>query len=255
MVAFYLPGGVPIYTFALLLGGAASLGLAWAALNSRRKQVIPVLNAGLSALAGGIVGGWLAYEAANLGYFRTHGLEAAHIYSGGLAWPGTLAGGLLGLGLYAWLSGYPLGALADRLIPLGALVAASAWIACWLDGCAYGVVSRVWWALPAQDEWGVWEHRVPVQLIGALLTLGIAWFVEWLRPRLQFPGQAALLALLLFSLMMFALSWLRQDATPLAGGLRLEAWCARIFAGLFGGALLATIWGERKRSMYGKTQS
>jgi hypothetical protein len=57
--------------------------------------------------------------------------------------------------------------------------------------------------------------------------------------------------MLLFSLMMFTLSWLRQDPAPLFGGLRLEAWAALIFAGLFGVALLATILASRKLSMYG----
>ena len=252
MVAFYLPGGVPIYAFALILGAAASLGLAWVAWGASRRQLIPGLNAGLSALVGGILGGRLAYTSASWGYFHNHGLETIQIYLGGLAWPGALVGALLGLAIYAGLAQQRTGALADLLLPLGALVAVAAWLVCWLDGCAYGISASTWWALPARDEWGVWGRRVPVQLLGALLTLAIYWLVERLRPRLPIPGQAALLALLLFSLEMFAISWLRADPAPLTGMLRTEAWFALIIAGLAGCVLLATWVKVRTRSMDGK---
>ncbi len=228
MVAFYLPGGVPVYAFALIMGAAASLGLAWAAYSAPRKQVISVLDAGLCALAGGLVGGRLAYVAASWGYFQSQGPKMVEIYLGGLAWPGALAGGLLGLAIYAGIAHQRTGVLANSLLPLGGTMAMAAWLACWLDGCAYGISANAWWALPARDEWGVWGRRAPVQLLGALATLAIYWLVDRLRPRLPVPGQAALLALLLFSLEMFAVSWLRADPVPLIGTLRMEAWFALV---------------------------
>jgi phosphatidylglycerol:prolipoprotein diacylglycerol transferase len=240
VVAFYLPGGVAVYTFALILGAAASLGLAWTALEAPRRQVLPALNAGLCALAGGLAGARLAHVAAHWSYFQEHGLELVQIQQGGLAWPGALAGGLLGIAIYAGLSHQNSGALADLLIPLGTAVAVSAWMACWLDGCAYGAPASGWWGLPARDEWGEWGRRIPVQLLGALLSLGIYALVQRARAFMPVPGQAALLAVLLFSAGMFALSWLRYDPAPLAGLLRLEAWAALVFCAGAAGLWLAT---------------
>jgi len=238
VVAFYLPGGVPIYAFALMLGAAAALGLAWVAWEAPPKQTFPRLDAGLSTLAGGLVGGRAAYVALHWGYFQNHSIEIPQVYLGGLAWPGALAGTALGLALYAGIAHQGIGKLADALLPLGLVLLVAACLACWMNGCAYGLAIEGWWALPVQDEWGDWERRVPVQLLGALLALVIYWLVERLRPTLPVPGQAAILAGLLFSLVMFALSWLRADPTPILGGLRLEAWSSLAFAALTGLALL-----------------
>jgi hypothetical protein len=67
---------------------------------------------------------------------------------------------------------------------------------------------------------------VPVQLIGAVLTVAIFWFVDWSRSRLRIPGQAASLGLLALSLQLFGLSFLRADPSPVWQGLRLDSWAA-----------------------------
>jgi hypothetical protein len=89
------------------------------------------------------------------------------------------------------------------------------------------------------DEWGDWGRRVPVQLLGALLALGTYALVHQAGASLLVPGQAALLAVALYSAGMFALSWLRADPAPLAGPLRVEAWAALAFAAAAGIGLLA----------------
>jgi phosphatidylglycerol:prolipoprotein diacylglycerol transferase len=255
VIAFTLPGGASVYTFALLLGIAASLGLAWVALEAPRKQVVPALNAGLWALAGGLAGARLAHVAAHWSYFSERGIELVLIQRGGLAWPGALAGGLLAAVLYAGMSHQNPGALLDLLIPLGTAVAVGAWLACWLDGCAYGAPAAGWWGLPALDEWGEWGRRVPVQLIGALLTLGVYALVQRARAFLPAPGEATLLAVALFSTGMFALSWLRADPALLAGPLRLEAWAALAFAAAAVIGLLALWVRERVASKIGEIQA
>ena len=153
-------------------------------------------------------------------------MEAFQIYRGGSAWLGALLGGVLGLMLYAALTKQPVVYLADQLLPLGLTVAIAAWLACWLDGCAYGPESSAWWALPASDEWGLVNPRLPLAQIGALLCLAIIWLVDRLRSHLRVPGQAALLAMLLLSLEILMISLLRADPAPTWGALRLESWSA-----------------------------
>ena len=105
-------------------------------------------------------------------------------------------------------------------------MAITAWLACWIEGSAYGEPSTAWWALPAPDEWGALAPRQPVQLMGALLVLGLYWLLEQLRHRLPFPGLAASILGLGLSAELFGLSFLRADPIPVWLGLRLEAWGA-----------------------------
>lgn len=254
VVAFYLLGGVPVYAFALILGVAAALGLAWVAWDAPSKQVISRLDAGLCALAGGLVGARVAYVAVHWGYFQDHSNEIPQIYLGGLAWPGALAGSVIGLAVYAGIARQSAGRLADALLPLGLLLVVAVWLVCWLDGCAYGMAVDGWWALPAQDEWGVWQRRVPVQLLGALMAVGTYWLVDRFRPRLSVPGQTSMLAVLIYSLGMFALSWLRADPAPLVGALRLEAWASLFFAG-FAGSALVFAWARRRVHVHAASPS
>ena len=247
-IAFYLPGGVPVYAFSLILGLGAALGLLWVAWRAPIKMLIPRLDAGLLVLLGGLLGGRAVFVAVQWFYYQSHLLEILAIHRGGFSWAGALAGGLVTLLLVAAFTRTSLGELADNLMPLLASLAVAAWLACWLDGCAYGPKTDQWWGLPAVNEWGQRYNRFPTQLLGAGLTLALIWLLDWFLSRLESrrrsprPGIFALLGLLGLSLLMFALSYLRVDYTILWYGLRLEAWAALGFAALAGIALLVTLF-------------
>jgi prolipoprotein diacylglyceryltransferase len=230
VIAFYLPGGYPVHLFSLLVGAGSALGLAWAAYQAPEKAVLNILDAGLSILAGAAVGGRAVYVAAHWEYFQGAVPEAFQISRGGSAWLGALLGGVIGLVIYSALTKQSLGSLADQLLPLGLTLATAIWLACWLDGVAYGHESASWWALPAGDEWGVVKSRLPLAQIGALVCLAIFWLVERLRSYFRVPGQAALLALLLLSLQMLLISLLRADPAPTWGAVRLETAAAAFIA-------------------------
>ena len=237
MIAFTLPGGLPIYYFPLLLGIGSSLGLAWVATRARLRVVQSQLDAGLVALLAGFIGGRLAYTAVHWPYFRDHPVEIALMPLGGLAWPGAVLGALVGLLAFAALKRQPFLKLADTLLPLATTLAVSAWLACWLDGIAYGRLVDAWWVVPARDEWGAIAPRLPVQFMGATLTLGLFWLLDMRQPRNPLPGLMAMRWCLGFSLIMLGLSMLRADPAPTWLGLRLETWAAMIFLLIAGFAL------------------
>jgi phosphatidylglycerol---prolipoprotein diacylglyceryl transferase len=233
MIAFYLPGGVPVYTYSILLGVGASLGLLWAAWQAPPKRALVVVNAGLFALLGGLLGGRLVYVLARWSYYQVHWQEIPQFYQGGLAWAGVLVGGILALLVFAGLVSLSAGLLLDSLLPLIGLLAVSAWLGCWLDGCAYGATSTAWWALPARNEWGVIARRVPVQFAGAILILVTFGMADWLKPRIQSAGQISMIALTALLVEMLVLSFLRADPAPAWRGLHLESWAALSLALIF----------------------
>ena len=252
MIAFYLPGGLPIYAYSLSLALGAALGLglsAWGAFQPRESWESSLqsrLDAGLALLAGCLVGARLAYILVHWEYFRQQPWEGLQFSRGGLAWPGALAGGLLALALFAALTRRPFGALADALLPLPALLAAGAWMGCWLDGCAYGLALPRAGGLPAPDEYSLIALRFPVQPLGALASLGILWALDRLSTEkkarlLRIGGMKALLWLSALSLTLLALSFLRADPAPRWLNLRLESWAALFFTVLFTSASLLVI--------------
>ena len=224
-------------SFSILIGLGASIGLAWVAWRSERvegesiRTVRNRLNAGLIALAGALVGGRISFVIINWPYFQINFAEVAEVWLGGLTWAGALAGCLVSVGLFAWLNDLSLGRRADGLLPLARTVTLTAWLVCWQAGCAYGpVVTNRSWGVPARDEAGQVAARLPLQLAGAMLTLGTFWLVDFLRPHLRRRGQAASLAFLGISAQLLTLSFLRADPVPLWNGLRLDSWAGLVYS-------------------------
>lgn len=226
---------IDAFTYSLMIGLGATLGLAWAAVRNpeRANQVI---NAGLAALLGAYLGSRLTYILVNQVYYQNHPQEIFQFPLGGFSWPGALAGGGLALVLFAALFRQPLGRLADELLPLLVTLSVTGWLGCWLAGCAYGAPLDAWWGLLAVDEWGQLARRWPVQASGALLSLAVIWLVDQLpqqRPQPGLPpGSTFLLGLLGISSINFFMSLLRADPAPLLNGLRLETWAALLLSAL-----------------------
>lgn len=218
--------------FSMLLSLGAVLGLIWIVLDSPKDEQIISLNTGIWALFGALIGGRIAYVAVQWEYFQEHILEIPQVWLGGFAWPGALAGGILAIIILAWLYDIPVGKLADRMLPLLASLSVAVWLGCWLIGCAFGL--EVDWGLPAKDEWGIWKNRLPLQLIGAIMTVALFWGVDRLRQREGglISGLAASLGLGGLSLILLGASLLRVDPYLLYNGIRLETWAALLFLGI-----------------------
>jgi prolipoprotein diacylglyceryltransferase len=163
-------------------------------------------------------------------YYGVHQNEIYRVWLGGFSWAGALAGGILVVVIFAFLTRQPIMPLADALLPLLVSLTVAGWLACWLTGCAYGPQVAAWWGVPAWDEWGMLSARFPTQLLGAISSLATLWLLDVNRNRLNVPGQAANLGLLGLSLEFFALTYFRADPMPNYGGLRLDAWGALFFA-------------------------
>ncbi len=212
--------------FSLLISLGTLAGLGLIVIRSPRKLTLRYIDAALGVLIGALVSSRLIYALTNWGYFRLHTGEIFQVWLGGLSAPGALLGAFLGMLFLRIIQLFFLGPLADGLLPLLGTLSIAAWLGCWSDGSAYGVASTSWFALPAADEWGVVAPRVPVQLLGALLSLGLFIGLEQARTLLRRPGLAASLGLLGWGLIFFGMSFLRADPVQQWSGMRLDAWGA-----------------------------
>jgi phosphatidylglycerol:prolipoprotein diacylglycerol transferase len=214
--------------FSILLGLGALFGLLLIVWQAPQKEASRYLDAGLWTLLGALVGSRVLVVLVNINYYQSHPGEIVQVWLGGLSGIGALAGGLITILILSVWWKMPFGKLADMLLPLAGCLAISAWLGCWIDRCSYGIASTSWMALPSRDEWGVLADRVPVQLMGAIFTLVIIWVLDWAGKRISIPGLVSTIGLFGLSAVLFSLSFLRADPTPVWKSLRLEAWGAVI---------------------------
>lgn len=224
-------GPVTLSTYTLLLDAGIIAGLAWLMASARHLgsgEASRWLNAGLAAVAAGLVGARLGYVLVNWAYFHDHLGEAAQFWLGGLSWHGGLFAGVLMLIVWARWRRLPLAALADAAAPgmLGGL--AAGWTGCLMVGCNYGREvfdpTSPWRRLAAElpDIYGVVVPRLVSQALAAGWALVVLLLLLLVR-RIRLPeGGRFLLALGLFSLGLFVIGFTRGDASPPVGPWRLD---------------------------------
>jgi phosphatidylglycerol:prolipoprotein diacylglycerol transferase len=107
-----------------------------------------------------------------------------------LVYYGGLIGASLACILYARLKKLPLWRLADVLAPSIALGYVFGRIGCLMNGCCYGRVCTLPWAIHFPDDHethGLSLH--PTQIYDSLLNLGLYAGLAWLYRRKKFDGQ------------------------------------------------------------------
>lgn len=213
------------YTVVLGLGLLAGVGLtAWRA----RRRADEGLDAGwldglIVALAAALVGGRIGFVVANWTYFQAHPGESWLVFRGGLTYHGGLLTGLAALALWAHWRDRSFLRIGGLLAPGGALWSAFGWLACWLDGCAYGretFIGPLAGDLP--DSYGIFAVRYRTQMLGAVFSL-LALAVLWRTRRRLAPAGLFWLGLALLSGGRFIVALLRGDPVPLVGAVRVDA--------------------------------
>jgi phosphatidylglycerol:prolipoprotein diacylglycerol transferase len=127
----------------------------------------------------------------------------------GLRAPGAILALAVVAPVFAYRHGVSAGALADAFAPLAGIGIAIGRFACFLNGCCHGTPCDAWWCVKFVATAGP-VH--PLQLYFALAALGIFGVAVWLRRHRRYPGQVALVCLLLFSGSALGLEFLRADS-------------------------------------------
>ena len=166
-----------------------------------------VLDIAFVILVWGFLGARLFYVIQNFSYYAAEPFKILAVWEGGLIFYGGALAALFGfwrtvrkLHLSFWKT-------LDFFVPYGALAHAFGRIGCFMNGCCYGKVCHLPWAVrfPGLD------HAVhPTQLYEAVYDLALFVFLLARRKRARFEGEIGLLYFLFYGLGRYLIEFVRE---------------------------------------------
>jgi phosphatidylglycerol---prolipoprotein diacylglyceryl transferase len=212
-----------LYSYSALIGLGILAGIGLTAWQARRgeRPYIHWFDGLLISLLAGVIGGRAVFTAVNWDYFQLHSAEIWR-WQQGISYHGVLLGGAVAFWLWARWTGKDWRRYADLFAPGLLLAAAFVWLACLLDGAAYGRETVIaLWSADLPDKLGVWAVRYQTQL------MGVVWSLLWLPPVWRLRGRLSggglfWLALAGITVGRLLISLLRGDPAPMLGDWRLD---------------------------------
>lgn len=125
-------------------------------------------------------------------------LDIIRLRQGGLYWHGGMAGGMLAIYIFAKKRGLSFGGVADYITPLVAIALAVGRIGCFLNGCCYGKVCSLPWAVVFADA-GIQGARHPAQLYELILNVILFFILLYWWKRKSFDGEIAIGFFMIYS--------------------------------------------------------
>jgi phosphatidylglycerol---prolipoprotein diacylglyceryl transferase len=140
--------------------------------------------------------------------------QMLNIRGGGLVFYGGLIGASLACVLYVRLKNLPLWRIADILAPSIALGHAFGRIGCLMNGCCYGRVCNLPWAIQFPYGHETYPNRLhPTQIYESLLSLALYTFLAWRFRRKRFQGEIFAGYLLGYAVLRALVEMFRGDYT------------------------------------------
>lgn len=247
------------YTIIFTLGSLLSLlWLGWDSPASRspagKPPALTRIDAGLAALALGIIGARLGFVLAHREYYGSHPEQIPMMWEGGLSWAAGGIAALAALAAFSAITHTSFLALIDAMAIPSSILAFACWFGCLLEGCGYGRAADFGMLTPAMpDIFGGMANRWPVQGLGALLFIFVFLALSALHRRPWAQGALGSLGLIMIASVNLLLSFLRGDPVPSCYEIRLDALASAglLALALIGLTLLA--WkNSAKRSLHAK---
>lgn len=228
-VLFHL-GRFPVHAWGVLLMAGFLLAGWRAAKNGFRYKIAPedVWDIALLGLLGGVIGARLAYVGLNLvtmqegggpGFLYQPQMIFA-VWEGGMTFYGGLAGGILAGVIACRLKKINVGDMADLAamsFPLGYCLGR---IGCLLNGCCYGGVCELPWAVRFERPDGSFTPPShPAQLYSALIAILMYAALLPIERGRKFRGQVMLAYVFLYGLYRFCMEFVREGATAHVTGI------------------------------------
>ncbi|MFQ6113141.1 MAG: prolipoprotein diacylglyceryl transferase [bacterium] len=215
--------------YLIMLSLSFTIGIYWTVRAAEKQGVRrdQSLNAIFWSLVGAMAGARLLFVLQNVQYFLANPLEMFEFWRGGLVAYGGIIGGLLGGSLYIKYSGMPLGKFSDSAAPSIAVGLFLTRIGCFLNGCDFGKVSDLPWAVQFPADSPAYTAHLkarlidttshlslavhPTQLYSSLDGLFLLGSILILKPYKRFDGQLFLSFILLYAVTRFIIEFFRGD--------------------------------------------
>ena len=246
-----IPGtGIKIYGFGLMLTLAMLAGMNLAAWRARKEKLDgdQVFDLAIWVLLGGLLGARLFFVIEYWKSFESL-LDVFKIWNGGIVLYGSIIGGTITLMIYRKLRPFPLRPMLDAIAPALALGIALGRVGCFLNGCCYGDLCQLPWAVTFPAKTAPWlnqlDHNLiastaarslpvhPTQLYSAIDGLVILVLLSAYYPLRKRDGEVSAIFLLSYPITRFLIEQLRNDEAGFVGGFTIsQAMSVGIF--LFG---------------------
>jgi phosphatidylglycerol---prolipoprotein diacylglyceryl transferase len=239
-VLFHVPGvGITLYSFgaSMLLACAGALWLtAWRA---RRERLNPdaVFELAIWLMTGGFIGARALYIVSHPRSIHQFA-DIFKVWQGGIVFYGCIIGGLAGSLIYWRRHPFPFRAMADAVAPSLALGSAIGRVGCFLNGCCYGAVSTLPWAISFPKGALPWTRHVqeglvsidavrslpvhPTQVYAALDGFFLLALLTVFYPRRRRDGEVMALLMVTYPVTRFLIEGLRGDEPALLLGMTMS---------------------------------
>lgn len=225
-------GGFTIYWYGIFYVIAIVAGLFLTRWLARKKNLDASWLIDLATLlfVAGLIGARLWYVALiEPQYFLTHPLDAFKIWQGGLAIHGGIAGALVALSWWIKRHNLSLLDLTDLLVPALALGQAIGRWGNYFNQELFGKPTTLPWGIPIDPINRIppfldADYFHPTFLYESIGDLLIALILIFSPRRFRKSGRVTFLYLVLYSVLRFALEFIRIDPAPTFSGLRFPQW-------------------------------
>ena len=233
-------GGVKIFGYGLMLFFAFLGAMNLAGWLARREKLNPevIYDLSLFVFVGGLVGARLFYVIQYWGV-RVHSLaDVVKVWEGGIVLYGSMIGALLAFLLYRMLRPFPTLPFLDVIAPAMALGVAVGRFGCFLNGCCFGDVCSLPWAVSFPEPSPPWEaHRAahliatgtrwslpvhPTQLYSVLDGLVLTTLLLAYFPLRRRDGQVMALLMMAYPVTRVLVEYLRNDERVFFAGMTIS---------------------------------
>ena len=221
-------GPVTLQTFTWLVGAALVCFALIVILRQPTEKRAAITDVLLGGLLGGVIFARLFHVILNWAHFQFYPNEILSLSSGGLDWHGAFLGAWVGITLVSKWRGVDVEPYLDAFGLLLPLVMLVSWVGCWAASCAYGAEVATladypsWVVWEAPDGYGLYAPRFHTHLLGSVSATLVLCLIIGLHFRAWLPGSRLWFALVLVSLGMFVLGFLRGDYAIFIAGLRID---------------------------------
>jgi phosphatidylglycerol:prolipoprotein diacylglycerol transferase len=252
-ILFRVPGlGLPVFGFGLMLTLALFASLYLAEWRARREGLgdVPVDLLAIWLLVGGLIGARLFFIIEYWGSLKSF-WDIFKIWEGGIVFYGCIIGGAIGVLLFRHRHPFPLRPMVDVIAPALAIGVAFGRLGCFLNGCCYGDLCHLPWAVTFPKESSPWIHQVklglipeaahrslpvhPTQLYSSLDGLILLLLLTAFYPLRRRDGEVMALLMVTYPITRFLIEQLRSDEPAIVFGLTISQ---AISVGVFLGGLV-----------------